>query len=116
MFDKQEMKKEVLDLFHKIEDKNTIVEGKRDREVLCSFGLKKVETINQGIYEIAEKLEGKDVAILTDFDKEGRKIAKKLYIFLQSLNCKIDFQARKKLGVILKKMKIKTIEELKCLK
>jgi len=65
------------------------------------------------LYETAEKLAGKEVLVLTDFDKEGKTIARKLNLFLQPLGCKVDFNTRRKIGLVFSKLKIKTIEELK---
>ena len=113
MFNKKEIGEELLKLFKEIKDKAVIVEGKRDKEVLCSFGFKKILTINKGLYETAEKTKDKEVLILTDFDKEGKEIAKKLNIFLQSFGCKIDKENRRKIGFMFSKLRIKKTEELK---
>jgi len=115
MFTK-EIEEELFELLQKIKEETVIVEGKRDKEVLCSFGFTKIFTINRGLYETAEKLEGKRVIILTDFDKEGKKIARKLNLFLQSLDCKIDRETRRKIGLMFARLKIKKIEELKSLR
>jgi len=112
MLDKNEYKEELLKLFNKIKHKTVIVEGKRDKKVLCSFGFTKIITIEKGIYETSEKIKN-EVIILTDFDSEGRKIAKKLNLFLKN---KIKHEIRRKIGLIFTKMKIKTIEELKSLR
>ena len=113
MFNKKETGEELLKLFEKIKDKTVIVEGKRDKKVLCLFGFKKTLTINKGLYETAEKIKDNEVLILTDFDKEGKEIAKKLNIFLQSFGCKIDKENRRRIGLLFSRLKIKKIEELK---
>lgn len=109
----KKIEEELLELFEKIKNKTIIVEGKKDKKILCSFGFIDVNTINKGLYETANKFENKEVIVLTDFDKEGQRIARKLNIFLQSLNCKVDRITRMKLKIIFSKLKIKTIEELK---
>jgi len=112
----EEVEEELFKLFEKIKEKTVIVEGKRDKEVLYSFGFTKIFTINKGLYETAEKFEGKKIIILTDFDQEGRKIAKKLNLFLQSLGCKVDRETRRKIGLMFTRLRIKKIEELKSLR
>ena len=112
----KDVEEELSKIFNKIKDKTVIVEGKRDREVLYSFGFTKIITINHGLYETAEKCAGKETVILTDYDREGRTIAKRLTLFLQQLDCKIDFVNRTRIGLMFSKLKIKTIEELKSLR
>jgi|SRR3972149_287590 len=112
MIDKKEIEDELTKLFTKIKDKTIIVEGKRDKEVLYSFGLTKVYTINRGLYELSEEFDKKEILILTDFDKEGKEISRKLSLFLQVKN-KIDRNTRRKIGLLLSKLQIRTIEELK---
>jgi len=115
MFDTKKSEEELMKLFQKIKDKTIIVEGKRDKQVLYSFGFTNVHTIDKGLYELSEKFEKKEIIILTDFDKEGKEISKKLSLFLQIRN-KIDRQTRRKVGLLLSKLNIKTIEELKSLR
>lgn len=115
MFDNKEVEEELLKLFKKIKDKEVVVEGKRDKEALYSFGFTKIRLLNKSLHEVAEKLEGKEVLILTDFDNEGKQLAKKLNQLLQPF-CKVDMESRRKIGFIFTKLKIKTIEELRCLK
>ena len=109
----QEIEEKLFKLLEEIKDKQVIVEGKRDKKALCLFGFTKITTINQGIYETAEKIKDKQVIILTDFDPEGRKIARKLNLFLQSLGYKVDRETRRKIGFMFTRMKIKKIEELR---
>jgi len=109
----REIEEELLELFEEIKNKQVIVEGKRDKEVLCSLGFTKIITINQGLYETVEKIKSKQVIILTDFDSEGKKIAKKLNILLQSLGYKIDRETRRKVGFMFTRLKIRKIEELR---
>jgi 5S rRNA maturation endonuclease (ribonuclease M5) len=109
----QEIEEKLFKLLKEIKDKQVIVEGKRDKEVLCLLGFTKIITINQGLYETVEKIKDKHVIILTDFDSEGRKIAKKLNIFLQSLGYKIDRETRRKIGFMFTRLRIRKIEELR---
>ncbi len=111
---KTEERKELLKLLEKIKNKTIIVEGKRDKQVLCSYGFTNVVTLERGIYETAEKvIESKEVIILTDFDSEGKEIAGKLNFFLQSLGCKVDRVTRRKISFLFSKLGMSSIEELK---
>lgn len=110
---RQEVEEELLALLDKIKGEQVIVEGKRDKKVLCLLAFSNVITINKGIYETAERLKGKQVIILTDFDNEGRQIAKKLYLFLQSLGFKVDRETRRKIGLLFTRMSIRKIEEIR---
>jgi 5S rRNA maturation endonuclease (ribonuclease M5) len=109
----REVEEELLKLLIENKDKQVIVEGKRDKEVLCSLGFKKILTIQKGIYETTEEIKGKEVLILTDFDSEGRQIAKKLNLILQHLGYKVDKETRRKVGFMFTKLKIRKIEELR---
>jgi len=104
---------ELLEILEKNKDKQTIVEGKRDKKVLCSLNFTNIITIEKGIYETTEKLKENKVLVLTDYDAEGKLIAKKLYIFLQHLGYKADRETRRKIGLMFAKLKIKKIEELR---
>lgn len=113
MFDRKKIGEKLLSLLNEIKDKQVIVEGKRDRKVLYSLHFKKIITINEGIYETIDKLDIKEVIILTDFDSEGRKIAKKLNLFLQSNGFKIDRESRRKIGLLFSRLRIRKIEEIR---
>ena len=104
---------ELLGILEKIKDVQTIVEGKRDKKVLCSLKFTNIITIEKGLYETAESLKENDALVLTDFDSEGKQIAKKLDIFLQHLGKKADKETRRKIGLMFAKLKIKKIEELR---
>ena len=110
---RKEIEEELFDLLDKIKEEQVIVEGKRDKEVLCLLGFTKVITINKGLYETVEDIKDKKVLILTDFDPEGRTIAKKLNLFLQSFGHKVDRETRRKIGFMFTRLKIKKIEELR---
>ena len=110
---RQEAQEELLKLLHENNQKQAIVEGKRDKIALCSLGFTDIITINKGLYETVEDIKEKEVIVLTDFDPEGRKIARKLNLFLQSLGYKVDKETRRKIGFVFTRMKIKKIEELR---
>jgi 5S rRNA maturation endonuclease (ribonuclease M5) len=104
---------ELLAILQEIKEKQVIVEGKRDRNVLCSLGFSNVLTIRKGIYETTELLREREVVILTDFDSEGMEIAKKLVRILQPIGYTVDIATRRKVGIMLGKLKIKQIEHLR---
>ena len=109
----QEIEEELLKLLEENKEKQVIVEGKKDKKVLCLLGFKKIFTLNKGIYEVTEKLKEKQVLILTDFDPEGKRIAGKLNQILQSLDYKIDRETRRKIGFMFTRLKIRKVEELR---
>ena len=104
---------ELIELLTENKDMQVIVEGKRDKKVLCLLNFTKIITIEKGIYETTENLKEKEVLILTDFDSEGKQIAKKLNLFLQHLGYKVDKETRRKIGLMFTKLRIKKIEELR---
>lgn len=110
---RKETEEELFALLDKIKDERVIVEGKRDKNALCLLGFNKIQEINKGIYETAEKIKENRVIILTDFDSEGREIAKKLNLILQSLGHSVDKETRRKLGLLFTRLKIRKIEELR---
>ncbi len=69
-----------------------IVEGYRDKKALESAGILRVRTINKGIHELAEDLwqEGvRRAVILTDDDRTGRSLARKLEHALRGVGIRI---------------------------
>ena len=104
------LNQEVEDLskiLEKNKDKVTIVEGKKDKKALCSLNFTNVVTINKGLYETVEGLKEKEILLLTDYDPEGRQIAKKLNTLLQHLGYKVDKETRRKIGFLFAKLRIK---------
>ena len=83
---KKNIDKEKLEMIIKeLTEKAIIVEGMRDEKALKSLGMKDIIAINgRPLYQVAE-IAGteKELVILTDFDKEGRQIEKKLRCLLQ---------------------------------
>ena len=58
-----------------------IVEGKKDKEALSDFGITNIFTLNKPLYKIVVEISEheKEVILLLDLDKEG----KKLYSYLK---------------------------------
>ena len=73
-------------------DKVIIVEGKKDKKALVSLGVKNIVTINGPLYKLVEDVAEMtdEVVILTDFDREGRKLYGFLRNNLQRNGVKID--------------------------
>jgi 5S rRNA maturation endonuclease (ribonuclease M5) len=77
---------ELKEIEKELDGKLIVVEGKRDEKALKSLGMKDIIAINgRPLYEMAEIAlnSKKEVVILTDFDKKGREISKKLKDLLQ---------------------------------
>ena len=94
-----------------------LIEGKKDEEALKELGITgniiKVSGSGLKLFEIAEKAteSSSKVIILTDFDKKGDILAKKLSEDIQSLGSHPDLSIRKNIMKITKKY-IKDIESL----
>ena len=74
------------EIIKELDGKLIVVEGKKDEKALKSLGLKDIIAISgRPLYEITEVALNtkKEVVILTDFDKKGRQIEKKLRSLLQ---------------------------------
>lgn len=94
-----------------------VVEGLRDRVALRELGFEKdiIECSNMG-FGIIDELENRKVAVLTDYDKHGTMLWKKLSKVLESRGAKVDDTYRKKIGELLNVEKRKTIESINNLK
>lgn len=91
----EKLKEILIDL----EDKLLIVEGKKDKKALKSLGLKNIIAIEgRPLYEVVENIKTrKEIVILTDFDKKGRYIEKKLRYLLQKYRKRINSRLRGKI-------------------
>lgn len=91
-----------------------IVEGVRDEVALRNLGVR-AEIIRLSRLPLAEiafiASQHHDVMILTDLDREGEELAKKLTRYLEGYRCRVDTGTRRELRRIAKK-DIKGIEEL----
>lgn len=84
-----------------------VVEGKKDAASLKSLGFERVYELHKNsiplrerVEQIASELDKKDkVCILTDFDKEGKKIYLYVKPIFQELGVKLDSSFR---GVLIK--------------
>ena len=88
-----------------------IVEGKNDEKILRRFGVKNIRTLSgKNYFDLLEELpeNTEEVILLTDTDKQGEKIFKKLKSIFESQNIKVDGSFRE----FLKKFGIKEVENL----
>ncbi|NOZ81763.1 MAG: toprim domain-containing protein [Candidatus Micrarchaeota archaeon] len=103
---------ELLDALQDIRKRTVIVEGKRDKKALCSLGFSRVYDISgKDIGTFSERFGSERVVVLTDFDREGEKIAKRLSLFLR-----VDHKTRNKIRKLSIKAGFVTIESFKKLK
>ncbi|AEC51211.1 hypothetical protein PNA2_0293 [Pyrococcus sp. NA2] len=91
-----------------------IVEGPRDEVSLRKLGVR-AEIIRLSRLPLAEVAliasQYKEVMILTDLDRKGEELAKKLAMYLEGYGCRVDTETRRSLKMIAKK-DIKGIEDL----
>jgi 5S rRNA maturation endonuclease (ribonuclease M5) len=94
-----------------------LIEGKKDEEALKDLGINgniiKVSGSPLKLFEIAEiaALSSSKIIILTDFDKKGNQLARKLSEDIQRLGSNPDLQLRRKIMAITRRY-IKDIESL----
>ncbi len=98
-------------LLDKAEIKGAIflVEGKKDKGALEKFGIKEVITLDKPIYSVVEDIveRKKPCVILTDLDKEGKKLYGKLNDALCRHGVKVDNTIRE---FLFRKTKLRQIE------
>lgn len=94
-----------------------LIEGKKDEEALRKLGINgnfiKVSGSPLKLFEIAEKAaeSSSKIIILTDFDKKGNELAKRLSEDIQGLGSHPDLEFRRKIMGITRRF-IKDIESL----
>jgi 5S rRNA maturation endonuclease (ribonuclease M5) len=106
----ERLKEKFFQLVEKYKDCLVIVEGKKDEESLKKIGFKKIKTLKKSLYEVAEEIEEDKVIILTDFDRTGREIYKKLNPALRQQGIFVDNTLRR---FISRHFRIAHIEGLK---
>jgi len=77
-----------------------LVEGKNDRKSLEKFGLKNIVEINQGkgLVEFSDDLNAEKIIILTDFDRRGELLKKRLRELLETTGNRVNIKYRKELN------------------
>ena len=83
-----------------LKDAIIVVEGKRDVQALNKLGLRDIVPINgKPLIDIVQGIEktrrNQQVVILTDFDRQGRKLNAKLMTLLQSYKVPINTRLRR---------------------
>jgi len=86
---------DLLDELSKAKNKFVVVEGESDKAALKYFGFTNIIPLNSSpLYKFVEGIKEKEIVILTDLDKEGRKIYGKLNSVLQQRGVRIDDSLR----------------------
>lgn len=92
-----------------------IVEGRKDVESLRSLGIKGDIRLSsqQPLFDLTEQLSrrGKDIVLLTDWDRKGGMMARKIRDHFQAFGITPNTDIRAKIGFLVKK-RIKDIESL----
>ena len=94
----------------KLKEEHTliIVEGKNDKKALQHFNLENIVTLATPLYKILEMMWKEKVVILTDFDKKGKQLYKKI----KSLCSQRGFYIDDTLRLLLLKHKLSHVEGL----
>ncbi len=71
---------EIFSHLQQIQDYNipVIVEGHNDKKALQELGLDNIFTLNMPLFKIVERIQGKEVVILTDLDKKGKQLYRRI--------------------------------------
>ena len=101
---------ELLECLEECKDKIVIVEGIKDKKALESLGFTDISYINrQPLFKVVEILQKKEVIILTDLDREGRKLYSRLKDELNNRGVRVDDELRE----LLFKTELRQIEGLR---
>ncbi len=98
MFHNQKITSEELGkIIEEINDCTVLVEGKQDLVALSNFGISDVISISgKPLEKFVDALRG-NVLVLTDFDHEGKQLAKRITTVLQHLGVRTNTPLRKKI-------------------
>jgi 5S rRNA maturation endonuclease (ribonuclease M5) len=94
---------EFLEILEELRGNILIVEGKKDEKALRSLGMRHILKVNsrpigkvvQDAASMAEKHKNRQVIVLTDFDRTGRRLASQIRLLLQSRNIHADYRIRR---------------------
>lgn len=103
---------ELLHCLDKLKNSNLliIVEGIKDKRALNDLNITSVHVLKKALYKEVEELsKNKEVIILTDLDKEGKKLFSRLSTDLQKHGVKINNNFRE---FLFKSTKLRQIEGL----
>lgn len=120
MFDRRKLRIFLDELLRDMELDLTVilVEGAHDREFLrkAGFGGIVVEISHRPIVELAywlvEKYRERTIVILTDFDEQGEKKAKRLSGILSELGLRVNHRYREEVRRVARELGVRTIEGL----
>lgn len=105
---------ELIKHIEQIKDRNiiVIVEGKKDVAALKAFGIKRIKPLSKrAIYKVVEEVaeNNKECIILTDLDKEGKRLFRMLNHDLNQHGVRINKKFRE---FLFKNTKLRQIEGL----
>jgi len=107
-----EVLNEFIELLKRLSEKYpVIVEGKRDYAVLRRFGIGNIYTLSgKNYFDLVESLpsQTEKVVLLTDIDRQGEKIFKKLSEILKKYNIEVVDEPRN----YLKRLGIEEVEQI----
>ena len=107
------MKEDIGEWVKKLRDsqKLILVEGKKDKSALEKLDIVNVKTLKEPLFKAVETIADKykEVIILTDLDKEGKKLYAKLNRDFQMRGIKVDHFFRE---FLFKNTKLRQIEGL----
>lgn len=85
-----------------------IVEGKKDAKAMRSLGIGKIKVLDTR-YKTIESIEDKEVALLVDLDRQGKKIYAELKDMLSKRGVRVEDKFR---CFLFKETKVRQIEAL----
>lgn len=94
-----------------------LVEGARDVEALKSLGYRgRIEVISrhEAHTALAEKMaeRGGTVLILSDFDREGKRINREMLLLLESMGVRVEADMRRRIGRLMATLGTRAVEDL----
>ena len=102
---------EIMKHLERIKDKLVIVEGINDKRALASFGVKRVKVLSKrALYKVVEEVKDKEVVLLVDLDKAGKKLYGYFNSEFSQRGVRVDDKLRK---YLFRKTKLRQIEGLK---
>ncbi|MFH1126181.1 MAG: hypothetical protein V1703_03570 [Candidatus Altiarchaeota archaeon] len=110
MIDREQLLEEFLGSI----DAPVVVDGRKDREALQALGIEEIVELNRGVslLEVVESLQGSSrVILLTDLDREGKILRKKLLRLMGPYGISENKRPRE----ILAQMRVSNIEGLRCM-
>ena len=97
----------------RLKDKLVVVEGKNDKIALEGLGVKDIVMLSKKpMYKVIEEVRdmGREVVILTDLDKEGKKLYGTLNSGLQQFGVRVNNRFR---NFLFRRTKVRQVESLR---